>query len=327
MAPEWLAKAALSHQAAAAGGSEENCPLNQAATQPRVAVAILLLSAPRTKQSARVQARLSHRQKQAMESLLTIALAAARAAGRNLARGMDRLDRVRVLEAAEESFATSMDADAEHALIHQIRKFYPNHQIESRLSGDCGGEDGSIRWLLEPLAGSRNCFAGLPWFGVAVACRVKGALQNAAIVLPQLQEEFTASRGGGAQLNARRIRTAADSHPRGRLIALHDSARRRQVAQAMRQTLHGEAALIRQSGCAVFDIAQTAAGRLQGGWCGESAGIGTQAAGLVLREAGGLLVGERGQPEIADATELLYGNPRMVRELARLRGGINAGKD
>ncbi len=254
-----------------------------------------------------------------MESLLNVALIAARASARNLAHGVDRLDRVRILDASDSDFASSMDRDSERTLVYQIHKLYPDHRIESRLSGDCGGGDEQVVWQLEPLAGNRNFLTGLPCFGVAVGCRVKGILSHAVIVLPQSQEEFSASRGQGAQLNSRRIRVGDDTHPDGRMIALHSSPGQSERSRAMQRALQARQVLIRQSGCPEFDIVQTAANRLQGGWCGETAGIGVQAAGLVLREAGGLLAGESGQADIAGGSETLYGNPRMLRELSRIR--------
>ncbi len=254
-----------------------------------------------------------------MESLLNVALDAAHAAARNLAHGVDRLDRVRVLDDSASGFATSMDRDSERTLVYRIQKLYPEHRIESRFSGTCGGEDDSVTWLLEPLAGNRNFYSGLPCFGVAVGCRVKGILSHAAMVFPQTNEEFTASRGQGAQLNSRRIRAGDAKRPDGGMIGLHSLGARRRALSEMQQALQAREALIRQSGCAVFDILQTAANRLQGGWVGERAGIGILAAALVLQEAGGLLVSETGHPDIAGGSETLFGNPRMVRELLRLR--------
>ena len=254
-----------------------------------------------------------------MESLLNVALIAARAAARNLAHGVDRLDRVKLLDDSEDGFSTSMDRDAERTLIYQIGKLYPEHRIESRLSGVCGGGDEGVTWLLEPLAGSRNFYSGLPFFAVAAGCRVKGILSHAAVILPQTNEEFSATRGQGAQLNGRRIRVGEDSRLEGRLLCLHALSDKRQIMREMHRRLSADKALIRQSGCSVFDIVQTAANRLQGGWSGERAGFGPLAAGLVLKEAGGLLVSESGHPDVAAGAEILFGNPRMVRELARRR--------
>ena len=259
-----------------------------------------------------------------MESLLNVALIAARAAARNLAHGVDRLDRVKLLDDSEDGFSTTMDRDSERTLIYQIGKLYPEHRIESRLSGVCGGDDDGVVWLLEPLAGSRNFFSGLPCFGVTVGCRVKGVLSHAVVVLPQTNEEFSASRGQGAQLNGRRIRVGGETRPDGALLGLHAFSDKRKLLSEMQRQLQAGNALIRQSGCAVFDIVQTAANRLQGGWTGESAGFGVLTAGLVLKEAGGLLVSETGHPDIAAAGEILFGNPRMVRKLLQLRAGITA---
>jgi len=254
-----------------------------------------------------------------MESLLNVALGAVRAASRKLAHGVDRTDRLRILNDSEEDFATSMDLDSERTLVYQIRKYYPDHRIESRLSGSIGGADEQTAWLLEPLAGSRNYLAGLPWFGVAVVCRVQGIERHAALAFPQVNEEFAASRGQGAQLNSRRIRTGAETRPEGKLIGLYAPSSRRQALCEWQERLLARKAVVRQSGSAVFDISQTAANRLQGGWCGASAGFGVLAAELVLKEAGGLLAGESGQADIGAARELVFGNPRMVRELLRSR--------
>ncbi len=62
--------------------------------------------------------------------------------------------------------------------------------------------------VIDPLDGTTNFLRGIPHFAVSIACKYRGRLEHAVVLDPVRQEEFTASRGRGAQLNGRRLRVS-----------------------------------------------------------------------------------------------------------------------
>ena len=255
-----------------------------------------------------------------MHPLVTIALRAARDAGEALAHSVDRLDRVDILRDDGDDFLTSMDEQADRTLIYHLSKAYPDYSIQSRVSGLTEGAKPNHRWLIDPVSGNRNFASGNSQFAVSVACEIDGKITHAVLFNPMLQEEFTASRGGGAQLNARRIRTGKRSELKNALIGLNPQRLDAERFLSLQRDLMSLGASPRLSGCSALDMAYVACGRLSAGWCASGAdAVDLACAALILQEAGGFVGDDRGGPDTRNARELVFGNPKLFRELVKIR--------
>ena len=135
-----------------------------------------------------------------MEPMLNIALQAARAAGVQIVRASDRLDRIKVDVKGQHDYVSEVDRDAESIIIEHLRKAYPDHSIISEEFGAQAGRDTDSEWLIDPLDGTTNFIRGIPHYAVSIAFRYKGRLEHAVVYDPIKREEFTASRGKGAFL-------------------------------------------------------------------------------------------------------------------------------
>ena len=142
-----------------------------------------------------------------MEPTVNIALRAARKAGDIIARASDDLTRLKFEAKGKADFVTEIDLAAEEEIIGSLQKTYPDHAFLCEESGRSGPEDAEHLWIIDPLDGTSNFMRGIPHFCVSIACVSKGQLEHAVILDPIRQEEFTASRGRGAQLNGRRMRS------------------------------------------------------------------------------------------------------------------------
>lgn len=280
-----------------------------------------------------------------MHPVINIALRAARAASTKLIQASDRPDRITLIENSAERFVTSLDKEVDDILLYELRKMHPDAHITSRLSGSSGAEDAPTRWLLDPLFGGRNFIAGLPAYGISLFCEQQGKASHGVIVLPHSNEEFIASRGdgahivlpysdkaafvrgGGGQLNRRRLRVGTETELDNALLGVDytvatDATDELRLHGPMLAELAGLSSKHRGqwriSGCAELDMLATAANRLQGGYCratGSAAGL--QAAQLILQEAGGLIASEQGNPDLSDAIVYVYGNPAIFKQLLR----------
>jgi len=254
-----------------------------------------------------------------MHALLNIALRAARDAAEALAHSSDRLDRVKIIDASADTFLTSADRTADKTVLYHLQKAHPQHSIRSRVSGFIEGGNKDVVWLVDPLLGNKNFSIGYTQFAVSVACQVDGVVKHAAIVCPLSHDEFTASRGGGAQLNTRRLRVGKSDVVRDTLISVNSARVEMTDFLHLQQQLIENGASPRISGCTAFDMVQTAADRLQGGWAANEEFSSLAAASLILQEAGGLLGSEAGSPDITSGRELVFGNPRIFKQLLKMR--------
>ncbi|NQV71325.1 MAG: inositol monophosphatase [Pseudohongiella sp.] len=258
-----------------------------------------------------------------MHPLVNIALQAVRDAAEALAHSSDRLDRVKIINDDPAAFLTSMDLEAEKTIFYHLEKAYPEHTFHSRASGIREGSNKDIVWLIDPLLGNRNFVTGYTQFGVSVACQVEGIIQHAVISCPLLREEFIASRGSGVRMNAQRLRVGSRTEIKDSLISLNLDGATGDIGLAMQGEIMQAGASPRISGCTALDLVQTASNRTQGGWAPNEANTTLAAAKLILQEAGGLLGNETGSPELNAGKELIFGNPKIFKQLARMRQTIS----
>ncbi len=253
-----------------------------------------------------------------MHPLLNIALRAARDAAEALAHKAERLDRITIIDSSPESFLTSADQESDKTLIYHIQKAFPKHSIHSRVSGIHEADADTPTWLIDPLVGNLNFAKGYSRFGVAIAIRNKDSIEHGLVINPMQHDEFTASRGAGAQLNSRRIRVGADELE-GSLIGLDSASSNEQSFIELQSTLLKAGAIPRIGGCSALDVVDTACGRLQGGWCCKTDEVSIAAANLVLLEAGGLLGTESGNPKLDSGAEQLFGTAKIFKQLVKMR--------
>lgn len=255
-----------------------------------------------------------------MEPMLNIALRAARKAGELVARATEQVDMLEVKEKSSNDFVTEIDQAAEQEIIYHLKKAHPDHAFLGEEGGLQGNPDSDYQWIIDPLDGTTNFVRGIPHFAVSIACLYKGQLEHGVILDPIRLEEFTASRGKGAQLNGRRMRVSSRKSLDGALIGtgipfksrseVHIPAFTQSLATVASQT-----AGIRRAGAASLDLAYVAAGRLDAFWeiglnqWDIAAGI------LLIRESGGLVGDFNGGNDYMESGNIVAGNPKCFKGL------------
>lgn len=253
-----------------------------------------------------------------MQGMINIALRAAREASDIIVRASDRLDRIKVFEKGHNDFVTDVDREVENLLIEGIRKSFPSHSFLAEESGFTEGEDRDTIWIIDPIDGTRNFIRGFPHFCISIACVKHNKLQHALIIDPVRRDEFTASKGDGAQLNGNRIRvnngvTLAES-----TVSFSFSGDRYDDSLNLQSRLKGKAGGLRFTGSASLDLAYVACGRLNAGWMSGIQKWDVAAGILLIQEAGGLISDHQGNPDCLDSDRLVFGNPKTFKALLQL---------
>jgi myo-inositol-1(or 4)-monophosphatase len=253
-----------------------------------------------------------------MQPMLTIAVRAARRAGNIIVRSLDRLESLSVQTKDRNDFVTEVDQQAEREIISILHKAYPDHGFLAEESGAQIGNE--YEWIIDPLDGTTNFLHGFPQFAVSIALRHKGRLEQAVVYNPLSQELFTASRGGGAYLNERRIRVSNRKGLDGALLGTGFPFKAQQHLDAyleMFRALFPQTAGIRRPGSAALDLAYVAAGRLDGFW-EIGLNIWDMAAGvLLIQEAGGVSSDFSGGHNYLASGNLVSGNPKVFAEILK----------
>ncbi|MBM3879308.1 MAG: inositol monophosphatase [Verrucomicrobia bacterium] len=187
------------------------------------------------------------------------------------------------------SVVTVADLDAERHILEQIRSRFPEDGIIAEESGMQPGRTDLV-WVVDPLDGTSNFAAGVPWFGVLIAVLKSGVPVAGVMHLPTSDTLYVSEMGGGVWRNGAQVRVTAEPELRNVLCAYNldpspDPAKTRREAEAMAR-LVTRVRNVRSTNSLV-DFCYTVDGRLggcvtQGGKIWDFA-----AAALMFREAGG----------------------------------------
>lgn len=260
-----------------------------------------------------------------MHPVINIALRAARSAAEQIVHVSDRLDRVSVVEDKNGMLVTSMDIDVERTLLYHLQKAYPDYSIDSRLSGFTAGADRDNVWLIDPIVSNRNFYKGYGSFCISLALKTPKGIAHGVVLNPATNQEFTASRGDGAQLNDSRVRIGKMLSLENAHVALDpDQALEDDFLPQLQAQLLALPAHVRMSGCSALDMVYVASGRLDAGWCRQQHHCSLAAAQLILLESGALLSDPQGNPQTQGSKELLFGNPKCFKHLLKIRQTLKA---
>ena len=251
--------------------------------------------------------------------MLNIAIRAARAGGAVIVRHVDRVDTLTITEKARNDFVSEVDRMAEEVIVETILRSYPGHEILAEESGAKGQSE--FQWVIDPLDGTTNFLHGVPHYCVSVALIHRGRLDQAVVFDPISQELFTATRGGGAQMDNKRIRASQRKGLKHALVSTGFAFRELNHLDSFMAGLAAvvpHAASVRNSGSAALDLAYVAAGRLDGFWEFGLAPWDMAAGALLVREAGGIVTDCEGGEKYLQSGTIIAAGPKVIPELSAL---------
>ena len=254
--------------------------------------------------------------------MLNVAVKAARRAGAVINRATNDLDKLTVERKGPNDFVSEVDRAAENTIIDTIRESYPQHSILAEESGaSVTSAESEYQWIIDPLDGTTNFLHGFPQYGVSIALAVKGVVSHGVIFDPSRNDLFTASRGGGAFLNERRIRVSKVLNLKDGLIGTgfpYKEFEKFDKYLAMFKEITQKSAGIRRPGAAALDLAYVACGRFDGFWEMGLSPWDVAAGGLMILEAGGLITDFNGDGDYLHSGTVCAGTPKLFPQLLQI---------
>lgn len=190
----------------------------------------------------------------------------------------------------------SIVTEADHAMQERVRTELATHWPQYSLLGEemPAAEQLALAvanrhglWVLDPVDGTSNFAAGIPFFGVSLALLVEGRVEIGVVYDPVRDEAFYAQRGKGAWLNGLSLGTRAPLNlPLARSIAVVDFKR---LDRDMAATLSAEPPYgsQRNFGSSALDWCWLADGRFHVYLHGGQKLWDYAAGSLILSESGG----------------------------------------
>lgn len=213
-------------------------------------------------------------------------------------------------KSSEIDLVTEIDEISEDYLIQAIKSKYPDHNILSEEAGKQIEKDSAYLWIIDPLDGTTNYAQGLPIFAISVALQYQNQTVLGVVYVPMLNLMFEAIRGKKAYLNGRQITVGVKHNLKECVLSTgfpYDQACTHDNNTNYFSYFVPKVRGLRRLGSAAYDLANTAAGILDGYW-ELNLGIWDVAAGILLvEEAGGkviMLESKRGVSLIAGNSSL-----------------------
>jgi myo-inositol-1(or 4)-monophosphatase len=252
-----------------------------------------------------------------MHPMLNIAVRAARKAGSVINRATLDGAGFEVRAKQQNDFVTRVDHAAEEAILEIVRKSYPDHAVLAEESGAAAGA-AEYQWIIDPLDGTTNFIHGFPQYCVSIAIRRRDELAHGVIYDPNRNELFTASKGGGAYLNDRRIRVSKCLRLGDALIGtgfpFREGARIDLYTNQLKSLMQKTAG-VRRAGAAALDLAYVACGRLDAFWELGLSPWDMAAGALMIQEAGGLVGDLHGESGYLESGEIACATPKIYPTL------------
>ena len=254
-------------------------------------------------------------------ALMNVMLAAARKAGRSLARDFGEVEQLQVSLKGPANFVSAADHRAEEILFSELSRARPGYGLLMEERGEVKGADATHRWIVDPLDGTTNFLHGIPIFAISIALERDGEIVAGLVYNPANHETFMAEKGKGAFLNDKRIRVAARSELAAAVIGTgipHSGRPNHDLFLKELRAVMGASAGVRRTGSAAIDRAWTAAGRFDGFW-EHGLRAWDMAAGIViLREAGGYVSDCAGKDKMLEDGGIVAGNETIHLKLLKL---------
>ncbi len=269
--------------------------------------------------------------------LMGVAERVAREAGALVSDG--RPDRVTVAatKSSEQDVVTAMDYASEELLRKRLAELRPGDGVLGEERGWQAGTSG-VTWVVDPIDGTVNYLYGQPSYAVSVAAVTGPAgevpdprtwtVLASCVHAPTLGLTYTAALGGGAWRNGARLSMGpGPGDLSGCLLGTGFGylAHRRAAQGRVVAALLPQVRDIRRIGSAAVDLCSVAAGALDAHYERGLQPWDLAGASLVVTEAGGVVVGLRGEP--ASDAMTVAGPAAVVGRLTPLLEELGADSD
>ena len=116
------------------------------------------------------------------------------------------------------SLITSCDLWSDQTIVDGLSSIAPNEGVLSEEGGKSIPNTNAY-WIVDPLDGTTNFAAGIPYWSISVARFIEGRPQSSFLIIPTLKKKFVSIEGEGVWLNNNKIK-ANKNHQKSECVSL-----------------------------------------------------------------------------------------------------------
>lgn len=222
----------------------------------------------------------------------------------------------------QRDIVTDADIFIEDEMIARLKSKYPQHYFSSEEVGEAkitGSLSDIYEWVIDPIDGTINYAAGLPWFSTSVCLKHGDKLVIGIVYIHSTKELYSAVKGKGSFCNGQRIfvsntKDLSDSILSFMLTSHYNESQTDYILGIVRNLslkTRGLRLIVSQA----IELCLIASGKLDGTVCIKSRGFSSSAGALIVEEAGGIVSTIDGGERSSKATSLLVSNGIIHEQL------------
>jgi len=221
-------------------------------------------------------------------------------------------------------FVTEIDRRAEALITDVLVREIPGSAVVGEELSPDSRSGADVVWIVDPLDGTTNFLHGYPQYAVSIGGLLDGALALGVVHDVPRDVVYHGAAGAGAWCGDRRLAVSPNRDPARALVGTGFPFKRPaeipRYLEQLRLVLTGSSG-VRRAGAAALDLADVAAGRLDGFWELSLAPWDVAAGAVLIREAGGVVTTLDGSADILSHGSIVAGGPALhswLLNLARL---------
>ena len=222
----------------------------------------------------------------------------------------------------QRDIVTNTDIFVESRMIERLRAEYPSHFFSSEEAGDAVIDKNVTdvyEWVIDPIDGTINFAAGLPWFSTSICLKHNNELVIGIVYIHSTKELYSAVRGQGSYCNGKQIHVSAtpslDQSILSFMLTSHYDEQQTDYILHIVRNLSLKTRGLRLLVSQAVELCLIAGGKLDGTVCIKSRGFSSSAGALIVQEAGGKVSTIDGGKRDSKATSLLVSNGLIHDEL------------
>lgn len=243
---------------------------------------------------------------------LNIAIHAARTAGKILKENFRK--KYHVVRKSPKEMVSEIDLQSQRAIMDTLSMYNHDYSIiteEKRFTEKRGGKT----WIIDPIDGTHNYIAGLPFSSVSIALADEGIFYLGVIYFPIEDELYHAVRGQGSFCNGEPISVSKNDSLSKAVVNYDNQFHLSDKSFDYYKVLTEKAFTTRIFGVATKDLCLIASGKIDGRIWLNTKICDIAAGSVILSEAGGAITNSDGSAITMDPNQVVASNRKVHDEL------------
>ncbi|MEL6924020.1 MAG: inositol monophosphatase family protein [Bacteroidota bacterium] len=224
------------------------------------------------------------------------------------------------------SLVSYVDKTAEEQLVTQLKPLIPEATFLTE-EETVEQENGTYRWIIDPLDGTTNFLHQIPFFAISVALQYREKTVIGIVYEVNRQECFSAWESGGCFLNGQPVHVSDTQVPQEALMATgfpyYDYSYMEGYLEVLRYLMLNTRG-VRRLGAAALDLAYVACGRFDGFFEYSLSPWDVAAGAFLVQEAGGRVTDFQGGDDFVFGRSVIACNAGIFPEIsAVVMGAFN----